>query len=212
MGLEGGIFVVNTGLESDDRETIAEGWEMVERNVQRVSRIVKDLLYCSKDREPRFAADVNPHEIVREVRELYAGRIADDGIELRPRSETPGRAGTFDPDGLHNLLCNLVANAIDACRFDPSPRTRTATPSRCAAARTATARPCLEVEDNGAGIPDEMNHRVFEDFFSSKGTEGTGIGLLVVQKVAEEHGGRVSLPIDARAGHHLHRDHSHCRL
>ncbi|NOZ00822.1 MAG: PAS domain-containing protein, partial [Deltaproteobacteria bacterium] len=48
MGLEGGIFVVNTGMETDDRNTVAEGWEMVERNVNRVSRIVKDLLYCSK--------------------------------------------------------------------------------------------------------------------------------------------------------------------
>lgn len=51
----------------------------------------------------------------------------------------------------------------------------------------------MEVEDNGAGIPDEMNNRVFEDFFSTKGSEGTGIGLLVVQKVAEEHGGKVAL-------------------
>jgi signal transduction histidine kinase len=49
------------------------------------------------------------------------------------------------------------------------------------------------VEDDGAGIPDGLNNRVFEDFFSSKGTEGTGIGLLVVQKVAEEHGGKVTL-------------------
>ena len=50
----------------------------------------------------------------------------------------------------------------------------------------------LEVEDNGPGIPEDLNNKVFQDFFSSKGTEGTGIGLLVVQKVAEEHGGRVT--------------------
>ncbi|HSO21386.1 MAG TPA: HAMP domain-containing sensor histidine kinase, partial [Chondromyces sp.] len=50
----------------------------------------------------------------------------------------------------------------------------------------------FEVEDDGAGIPEDLSHRVFQEFFSSKGTEGTGIGLLVVQKVAEEHGGKVS--------------------
>ncbi len=50
----------------------------------------------------------------------------------------------------------------------------------------------LEVEDDGPGIPEELNSKVFQDFFSSKGTEGTGIGLLVVQKVAEEHGGKVT--------------------
>ncbi len=50
----------------------------------------------------------------------------------------------------------------------------------------------FEVEDDGEGIPEELTQKVFSEFFSSKGTEGTGIGLLVVQKVAEEHGGTVT--------------------
>ena len=48
------------------------------------------------------------------------------------------------------------------------------------------------MEDDGAGIPEEFSQKVFEDFFSTKGTEGTGVGLLVVQKVAQEHGGDVN--------------------
>jgi PAS domain S-box-containing protein len=191
MGLEGGIFVVNTGLESDDREAIAEGWEMVERNVQRVTRIVKDLLYCAKDRAPNFVSGIQPHDMVREVCELFAGRMADADIELRLEIGERERAGTFDPEGIHNLLCNLVANAIDACRFDPSPdKGHHFIAVRCH--QNGDGSTVLEVEDNGAGIPDEMNNRVFEDFFSTKGSEGTGIGLLVVQKVAEEHGGGVA--------------------
>jgi signal transduction histidine kinase len=190
MGLEGGIFVVNTGLEADDRESIDEGWEMVERNVQRVSRIVKDLLYCSKDRDPEFKDDVCPNDIVRDVHDLFADRLAEDAIELRVEQAEEPRCGTFDPEGIHSLLCNLVANAIDACRFDPDENKRLHTITlRCLQNGDATI---LEVEDNGVGIPDEMNSKVFEDFFSSKGSEGTGIGLLVVQKVAEEHGGTVS--------------------
>jgi len=50
----------------------------------------------------------------------------------------------------------------------------------------------IRVSDNGAGIPEEHLHRVFKGFFSTKGTEGTGLGLLVVQKVTEEHGGNVT--------------------
>jgi signal transduction histidine kinase len=89
------------------------------------------------------------------------------------------------------MLSNLVANAIDACRFDPAEDKLEHTITlRCQTIGDDTV--LLEVEDNGAGIPDEMNNRVFEDFFSTKGSEGTGIGLLVVQKVAEEHGGSVS--------------------
>lgn len=191
MGLDGGIFVVNNGLEDDDRESVREGWEMVQRNVGLVSRIVKDLLYCSKDRDPVFSTGVDPRAIVREVQRLYADRVAGERIALRVDLCQQDVTGRFDSDGLHSLLCNLVANAIDACRFDPSPdksehtitlRTR----------RNGDGAVVLEVEDDGAGIPEDLNGKVFEDFFSSKGTEGTGIGLLVVQKVAEEHGGKVT--------------------
>jgi len=191
MGLEGGIFVVNTGLETDDRETIAEGWDMVERNVQRVSRIVKDLLYCSKGRAPEFREGVCPNTIMLEVRDLFADRMAEEGIILRTELCDPPTYGTLDPGGIYNMLTNLVANAVDACRFDPSESKQHHTITlRCSVGEKNTT--VLEVEDDGAGIPDEMNSRVFEDFFSTKGSEGTGIGLLVVQKVAEEHGGSVT--------------------
>jgi len=191
MGLEGGIFIVNDGLEEDDREAIDQGWEMVERNVGLVTGIVKDLLYCSKDREPNFQQDVSPQEIVTEVRDLYADRMAGEHIEIRTEFEGQPHRGTFDRDGLHNLLCNLVANAIDACRFDPSPNKKSHTVTlRCR--HSGEGSTVLEVEDDGPGIPEDLNNKVFQDFFSSKGTEGTGIGLLVVQKVAEEHGGNVT--------------------
>ncbi len=191
MGLEGGIFIVNDGLEEDDREAISLGWEMVERNVGLVTGIVKDLLYCSKDREPNFQPDVCPQEIVTEVRDLYAARMKGENIEIRTEFGNPPRRGTFDRDGLHSLLCNLVANAIDACRFDPSPEKEGHTVTlRCR--ENGEGSRVLEVEDDGPGIPEELNNKVFQDFFSSKGTEGTGIGLLVVQKVAEEHGGKVT--------------------
>ncbi len=199
MGLEGGIFVVNTGMESDDKEAIAEGWEMVERNCHRVSRIVKDLLYCAKDRKPKFERDVCPHDIVLEVRDLFADRMADEDIEFRTEFSDPPHVGVFDPEGIHSLLCNLVANAIDACRFDDDEnKTKHVITLRCR--KDAKEGTVLEVEDDGSGIPEEASEKVFEDFFSSKGSEGTGIGLLVVQTVAEEHGGKASFQSESGKG------------
>jgi signal transduction histidine kinase len=183
--------VVNDALERDDREAVSQGWEMVERNVGLVSGIVKDLLYCSKDREPDFKPDVCPHDIAREVFELFSQRVENDDIEFKIELSDEKRCGTFDPEGLHNMLCNLVANAIDACRFDPfANKPGHHVTIRCV--ENGDGSTVLEVEDNGAGIPEDLNNKVFQDFFSSKGTEGTGIGLLVVQKVAEEHGGKVT--------------------
>jgi len=191
MGLEGGIFVVNTGMEEGNQAQIVDGWEMVERNVKRVSTLVKDLLYCSKERVPNFQNDVCPQDIVRDVCELYAKRIQDEAITLRAETNGPPHQGRFDPDGLHSLLCNLVGNAIDGCRFDPDEaKTSHTITLRCE--RNARGATVIEVADDGAGIPEELSDKVFEDFFSTKGTEGTGVGLLVVQKIAQEHGGTVS--------------------
>ena len=97
----------------------------------------------------------------------------------------------FDPDGLLKLLTNLAANALDACRFDPAYGDKVHVISlRCL--RDRAGNTVFAVEDNGAGIPGDVHHKVFESFFSTKGTEGTGLGLLVVQKVVEEHGGQIT--------------------
>ena len=199
MGLEGGIFVVNEGMKSNDRAQVAEGWEMVERNVKTVSAIVKDLLFCSKKRRPKYQPEICPQDIMQKVHDLYVQRVANDDITLRLELSEPRICSIFDPDGLHNMLSNLVANAIDACRFDTSQKKNGFTITlRCRQEDDGTTM--FEVEDNGAGIPDEHSGKVFEEFFSTKGTEGTGVGLLVVQKVAEEHRGGVTFSSQAGEG------------
>jgi signal transduction histidine kinase len=92
-----------------------------------------------------------------------------------------------------------VANAIDACRFDLDESKETHHISlKC---RTDAAGAIVyEVEDDGAGIPEDQVEKVFLDFFSTKGTEGTGVGLLVVAKVADEHGGSVSFTSEEGKG------------
>ena len=117
MGLEGGIFVVNTGREEDNRADIDRGWGMIERNVANISRIVKDLLYCSKDREMAFE-QMDPATVVRSVFELFAGRAAKEGISLDLQLPPTLPEGRFDPEALHSLVTNLVTNAFEACLND----------------------------------------------------------------------------------------------
>ena len=89
------------------------------------------------------------------------------------------------------MLSNLVANAIDACRFDPDGADKQHVITMGCRAGPAGST-IIEVSDNGSGIPKDVHDKVFRGFFSTKGTEGTGLGLLVVQKVVDEHGGTVT--------------------
>jgi signal transduction histidine kinase len=189
MGLEGGMFVVGTALRSGDQVTLDRGWEMIERNVDRVSHVVKDLLYCSKKRDAELRDAVIVEDIAREVWELFRERAAADGIDLRLEvgADHPRRV---DPDGMHSLVTNLVANAIDACRFDPDEsKERHAIELRVDSGEDREL--VVEVSDDGAGISSEDAERVFEDFFSTKGTEGTGLGLLIINRVVEQHTGSI---------------------
>ncbi len=199
MGLEGGIFVVNTGMEMKDQPLVGEGWEMVERNVGRVSKFVYDLLYCSKERKPNFKERVSPEKVLREVHKLYDNKMMGEDIDFNMEINGPHYSGKFDRDGLYYLLNNLVANAIDACRFDMSEdKVRHTITLRLK--RDRSGNTVFEIEDDGAGIPEDVRDKMFEEFFSTKGTEGTGIGLLVVQKVAEEHSGKVTFTTETGKG------------
>jgi signal transduction histidine kinase len=196
MGLEGGIFVVSTALEQKDDDLLMEGWDMVHRNVGKVSHMVKDLLYCAKQREHRFQK-VDPSKIAREVYELFEDKAKTDEIELKLEVVDGMPEAELDPDAVHNLLSNLISNSIDACKFDFTKQ------EHWICLRTSAPEPdqiLYEVADNGKGIPAEWRTKIFDNFFSTKGDKGTGLGLLVARKVVEEHNGEITFTSEPGQG------------
>lgn len=196
-GLKGGRFMVNKGLELNERRYLKDGWEMVERNIEKVAQLTMDLLTFCRDREPELE-EVDPNGLVREVFDLYRDRAAQLGIDLRVDLDGTLTRTVLDPKGLHEVLANLVGNALDACTLgDPLP----AQPEIILGTQ---AQPdggvLLQVKDNGMGIPEEIRKKLFTIFFSTKGSRGTGLGLLLSQKIVQEHGGRIGVQSVPGAG------------
>ncbi|MDQ7781566.1 MAG: ATP-binding protein [Desulfomonilaceae bacterium] len=188
MGLDGGIYVVNRGLQDKNQAEVREGWEMVLFNFDKISKIVKDILYCSKDREPNIQ-EVQPNSVIREVSDLFRETARGYGITLQLDLDEEVTHAEMDPDGLHSVITNLVANAIDACKMDLwKDEHLIEIRSRKGADGSVT----IEVADNGTGIDRDTKDQIFEDFFSSKGDKGTGLGLMVTQKIMKEHGGSIT--------------------
>jgi PAS domain S-box-containing protein len=189
MGLEGGVFVVTTALEEKNDALLQQGWDMVNRNVGKVSHIVKGLLYCSKQRTPQFRR-VDPNQIARETFELFRERAREDEVDLGLDLAESMPDADLDPDSMHDLLANLLSNAVDACKYDQSK------PSHWTRLRTAASgldRILFEVADNGPGIPQELRQRIFDGFFSTKGNKGTGLGLQIARKIVQEHNGTMEV-------------------
>ena len=187
-GLDGGIYLVDSGLKKDDRGRIDRGWEIAMRNVDRIRSMVMDILYYAKDRVPEWES-LSAVEVLDEVCELVKGKAEKLGIEFT-READPG-AGAFeaDPMAFRSLLTNLLENAIDACRVDrKKDRHAVRVCLRCLPDHLI-----FEVSDNGIGMDRETAEKAFSLFFSSKGAGGTGLGLFIANKIARAHGGRIEI-------------------
>ncbi|MEW6236699.1 MAG: PAS domain-containing sensor histidine kinase [Candidatus Omnitrophota bacterium] len=188
MALDGSLYVVNSGFRSKKEDVIKKGWDMVERNVQRISNMVLDILYCSKERMPERAS-VSPAKIAHDACNLLESKAKEQGVALQRSIPEDQGDFTADKEKLHAVLVNLITNAIDACFNDPDKTDHFVKLS----VEYAPDRILFHVADNGTGIGEDMQQTIFSAFQSTKGAKGTGLGLFLSQKAAREHSGSITL-------------------
>jgi len=192
FGLEGGFYVVNKGFRKDDINKLHTGWNMVRKNIDRVSNLVSDLLSYSKERMPEYEI-CSPNIIAEEVCELMepkAKETLEGKIELIRDFDPDLGEVLLDTEGINRCLLNLVSNAIDACLADEDKNKTHRV--KVTTSRDGEGKFAFQVSDNGCGMDDEVKKQLFTSFFSTKGSKGTGLGLLITQKIVQEHGGTLS--------------------
>jgi signal transduction histidine kinase len=162
---------------------------------ERCVRIVRSFLALAREQAPeRQAVDLNA--VVRDAVDLMAYELRADGIEVTVDLGTGLPTFSADPQQLHQVLINLMANAQHSMRRSPPPRVLTVTTRLGAPGRLR-----LEVADTGAGISAEVRDRIFEPFFTTKPTgQGTGLGLSLSRGMIEEHGGTISVESEPEGG------------
>ncbi len=188
IGLKGGSYVVDVGLEKDDREKFKTGWQTIKKNIKRVSDLTQDLLTYSKNRKPEIVP-CSPNEIVLELVELIKDFARSNDIAVHHRLD-PGLGDIMaDPQTIHRSLLNLIDNAIDACLEDEN--TDKKHEVKITTYTDENKWVCFKVADNGCGMEAHIQERLFDPMFSSKGGKGTGLGLLVTSTLVEEHNGKI---------------------
>ena len=194
-GLKGSIFVLGKGIELDNKQYLQEGWEMVEGNVEKIKNLSLDLLNYGKYGDVQFTVgDANAP--VLEVVQLLKSRATAQGIALKAELSDLLAPVRFDPEGIHRCLLNLVTNAIDACGEDDAPgktvTVRTQKPENWAVE--------YQVIDTGSGMTKDVRDKIFQSFFSTKGTRGTGIGLMMTKRIVDQHQGIIEVTSEKAAG------------
>jgi signal transduction histidine kinase len=193
--------MVDTGVNKDKPAMFQEGSSMVRRNIERISNLSLDLLRYSKERELEPTV-CNPGEIVAEAVELFKARAEEQGVKLHTVLSPDLKETCLDRDGIHRVLVNLISNAVDACVYDEdtSKAWEVTVKSEMAMNADSGEKIVFEVRDNGCGMTDEAQAKLFTKFFSTKAGRGTGLGLLITQNIVQEHGGEMSFESETGKG------------
>lgn len=173
----------------------AETMQLLDTALAHVTHFGKNLLRLARPVESR-TEPVDVGELATQVVGLLhlAGRTKR--VSVQCDLEPTGLEIMARRTQLEQVLINLVANAADALQEAP-PGERTIT----VRVRASTGGVELRVDDNGPGMAPELLARVFEPFVTTKEADrGTGLGLPVVKRIVEEHGGRITLESEPGAG------------
>jgi signal transduction histidine kinase len=197
FGLKGGVYLVNVASKEHEPDSLQTGWEIMERNIGRMSDLVLDLLEYSKDSEPEYESCV-PNDIAKKICEGLSTKAGEHDIEIIMDLDPSLREVVLDPKGIQQCLQNLVSNAIDACIFDPSESKKWAVHLRTM--REDDREVGFEVSDNGCGMDEEIKRHLFRSFFTTKEGRGTGLGLLNTQKIVKQHGGTITVDSEPQKG------------
>ena len=192
--IKGFLEVLETEVKGEEGMKFLQ---IIRRNVERMIRIIRDLLLLSRMEDKNFQLKTKPvclADLVRHTARMFDNAIRQKGLELVLELPKQMPAVTGDPSRLEDMLVNLLDNAVKYTEHG------TVTVSLQADSTWAI----LKVEDTGIGIAPELRERVFERFFvvdvsRSKETGGTGLGLSIVKHIVLLHNGEIN--VESRPNH-----------
>jgi two-component system NtrC family sensor kinase len=177
--LLGGILGTAEEAREDARDPeTREALDLVARTARRGCAVTENLLRFARPRPPRTET-VDAAALVRDAAALLEGEAARRGLRLEVAAAGPVPLEA-DPAELQQVVLNLLTNAL---AFTP----------RGGRVEAGAAREggdvAIRVRDTGPGVPPAARARLFEPFYTTRGSEGTGLGLAVSHGIARAHGG-----------------------
>jgi PAS domain S-box-containing protein len=194
-GMQASLYLIETGFYRDRPAHIEEGLDLTKLMVDRVQKLIFDILYYSKDRELEIE-EVEVWQFSQEITILIENRFKAANIEFITDFPHDGGYVSIDLEIIRTALLNILENAMEACIED----TRQIANWIRFAVRVDKANVYFEISDNGPGMEKEQAEKIFQLFSSSKGKRGTGIGLFVTRKAILKHGGEISVDSSPNEG------------
>ena len=187
-GLDGGLYLLASGVKNDDLMKVKEGGDILKMMVERIRRMVSDILFYAKERNLR-RDDVDILTFANDVIRVVEPKSKTLNIALVKDFDISVNKIHIDAGFIHSALINILENAIDACIKNDHNKKHKIVFS----VKNDKKHLFFIVSDNGIGMDAETRDNLFTLFYSSKGREGTGLGLFLSNKIIAQHGGSISV-------------------
>jgi signal transduction histidine kinase len=195
-GLDGSMNLLKMGINEHDQKLSEDSLQILSKNHRRLGNLVLDLLNLASERKPnRELADMR--DILKDVHELMAYQLEQEGVNLvfDPKLPDYPVCAEIDIKGIHRTVLNLVNNAEYAILLKKTKKGQKNVGTIRLSTDMEKDRDFLHVTvaDDGVGIDDNEQNKIFDLFISSKGSAGTGLGLAVCRKIIDAHGGTIAV-------------------
>jgi len=198
-GLDAGVYLIDTGFYRDRPGRIEEGLEVCKLMAERIRKLVQDVLFYAKERELEVDT-VDVEQFAAEVAANVDQRIRGADIEFVVDFESDLQTFDIDPALLRSSLINILENAMEACIEDPSAKSHRI--SYHVAGNQHEV--CFDIIDNGGGMDASQIQNIYNLFFTTKGSKGTGLGLFIANKTVQKHGGHITVDSEPGKGSAFH--------
>ena len=176
--------------------------DLITQTVERMNRLIQDLLDVSRIEAGKLALERRPVDVealLAQTELLFRGLADEAGIDLVLQASPFVPAIDADPDRIHQVLSNLIGNAL---KFTPAG----GRVSVLVAPDQDEAYVRFSVTDTGAGIPRKQMERLFDRFWQAETSHaaGAGLGLVIVKGIVEQHGGSITVESEPGRGSAFH--------
>jgi PAS domain S-box-containing protein len=190
-GLDGGDYLIRSGLEKQSFALISDGWDIIKEKISSIRHMVLDILFHSKDR-PLAMEPVSVFDFIQELVTTMDPRMKkeDIGLELgipRPSSDV---LVIMDRTVMFAACLAVLENAVDACVSVKNKKNDLKIRIQVDFTRNQTL---FKIRDNGKGLDRKYHKEVFSLFYSDKGNKGTGLGLFIAQSSVKKHQGVIHI-------------------
>lgn len=188
-GLDSGIYLLDSGFSKENLDRVKDGWQVVRLMIERIRSLVLDILFYAKEKDLKWER-VDVLEFAKDIADPIQPEIKRRAITLKCMFDEQLKEFEVDAGIVRATLANVLENAMEACSSDTDKQK-----NHCIEFKVYPDqdRICFEIGDNGIGMDQATQAKIFTPYFITQKKTGTGLGLFIASQILKKNNGEITV-------------------